>query len=342
MKLHVFNPEHDIALATNLANFTAPLAGRALRADLGFIPALWASEGDAVLVENVDDARQRYEHLAESVDFHRPMPLWVTNTKVSSLDLDAVEPWGWDLAIRSQLLRYGVEENLLPSVDEIGEIRNLSHRRHAAEVLRQLQHDGLTGEAFCCTNIGEIEEFMRKTPKVVLKAPWSSSGRGIRFVCGGLTPALRGWVENLLHTQGSVMLEPFYEKTMDFAMEFCSEGAGAVTYSGLSLFATVNGAYTGNMLAEEEEKEEILTHYVSKEILIYVREKIIQLTSSLFQGKYRGPFGVDMMVCKNGLLHPCVEINLRRTMGHVALSLSPYKKGRLAICSKSPFQLLVE
>lgn len=23
------------------------------------------------------------------------------------------------------------------------------------------------------------------------------------------------------------------------------------------------------------------------------------------------------------LLHPCVEINLRRTMGHVALSLSP-------------------
>lgn len=342
MKLHVFNPEHDIALATNLANFTAPLAGRALRADLGFIPALWASEGDAVLVENVDDARQRYEHLAESVDFHRPMPLWVTNTKVSSLDLDAVEPWGWDLAIRSQLLRYGVEENLLPSVDEIGEIRNLSHRRHAAEVLRQLQHDGLTGEAFCCTNIGEIEEFMRKTPKVVLKAPWSSSGRGVRFVCGGLTPALRGWVENLLHTQGSVMLEPFYEKTMDIAMEFCSEEAGAVTYSGLSLFATVNGAYTGNMLAEEEEKIDVLNHYVSKETLIYVREKIIQLTSSLFQGKYRGPFGVDMMVCKNGLLHPCVEINLRRTMGHVALSLSPYKKGRLAICSKSPFQLLVE
>ena len=81
MKLHVFNPEHDIALATNLANFTAPLAGRALRADLGFIPALWANEGDAVLVENVDDARQRYEHLAESVGIHRPMPLWVTKTR---------------------------------------------------------------------------------------------------------------------------------------------------------------------------------------------------------------------------------------------------------------------
>jgi len=41
---------------------------------------------------------------------------------------------------------------------------------------------------------------------------------------------------------------------------------------------------------------------------------------------YRGPFGLDMMVVKGDggfLLHPCVEINLRRTMGHVALLLSP-------------------
>ena len=39
MNIHVFNPEHDIALASNLANFTAPHAGRQLRADLGFLPA---------------------------------------------------------------------------------------------------------------------------------------------------------------------------------------------------------------------------------------------------------------------------------------------------------------
>ena len=44
MKLHVFNPEHDLALAANLSNFTAPHAGRKLRADLGCLPALWADE----------------------------------------------------------------------------------------------------------------------------------------------------------------------------------------------------------------------------------------------------------------------------------------------------------
>ena len=33
----LFNPEHEIALASNLMNFTAPKAGRMLRADLGFL-----------------------------------------------------------------------------------------------------------------------------------------------------------------------------------------------------------------------------------------------------------------------------------------------------------------
>ena len=38
--------------------------------------------------------------------------------------------------------------------------------------------------------------------------------------------------------------------------------------------------------------------------------------------------GIDMMLVNvegepNLMVHPCVELNLRRTMGHVALSLSP-------------------
>ena len=51
MILHVFNPEHDIALASNLSNFTAPHAGRQLRYDLGFLPALWAEDGDIIKID---------------------------------------------------------------------------------------------------------------------------------------------------------------------------------------------------------------------------------------------------------------------------------------------------
>ena len=64
MKLMVFNPEHDIALASTLANFTAPHAGRQLRADLGFLPALWADEGDKVLVDHVESAEKAFRRVA--------------------------------------------------------------------------------------------------------------------------------------------------------------------------------------------------------------------------------------------------------------------------------------
>ena len=57
MTLHVFNPEHDIALAYDNKYFTAPHAGRQLRHDLDYLPALWAEDGDLVLVENVASAR---------------------------------------------------------------------------------------------------------------------------------------------------------------------------------------------------------------------------------------------------------------------------------------------
>ena len=49
--LHIFNPEHDIALASNMERFTAPHAGRQLRGDLGYLPAFWAEEGDVVIVD---------------------------------------------------------------------------------------------------------------------------------------------------------------------------------------------------------------------------------------------------------------------------------------------------
>ena len=50
-------------------------------------------------------------------------------------------------------------------------------------------------------------------------------------------------------------------------------------------------------------------------------ELIRTYMSEAIHGEYIGPFGVDMMVLPGKTICPCVEINLRRTMGHVALSL---------------------
>lgn len=348
MTLHIFNPEHDIALASGLSNFTAPHAGRQLRHDLGFLPAIWAGEDDIIVVDDAEYAAHSWKRLAprlvrlgETCGFRWGNRQFLTWKQLQGLTNVTLEPWGWNNALRSLLLRSGLTERELPTTESLATIRELSHRRVASSLLPQLRIEGTVGESMECHTEEETVEAIHRYGYVVLKAPWSSSGRGLRFYDAkqldntGLTPHLSGWLRNLLATQGSVMAEPYYNKVKDFGMEFESDGEGTVRYLGLSLFHTQNGAYTGNVLASETAKEEMMSRYLSPTLLQTVREEICRRLGELFRDKYCGPFGVDMMVCtaqdedgkvindKRCLLHPCVEINLRRTMGHVALALSP-------------------
>ena len=328
MKLHIFNPEHDIALASNLSNFTAPHAGRQLRSDLGFLPALWAKEGDRILVAHEESATKAFRRVCHRLtklgfaDYshagNKTFPRWEQN--IPTLGISSVQPWGWDRAVRRELERMGLSESLLPTAEQIEQIRQLSHRRTSARLLPQLQMDGIVGEAFECTNAEEVIELMQRYGRLVLKAPWSSSGRGVRFVrTADELSNFMNWIANILKMQGSIMAEPYYNKVKDFGMEFMADEEGQINYLGLSLFHTLKGAYVGNILATEDVKREMISRYIPVEFLDRIKLRIID---SLCLDNYVGPFGIDMMATKEGL-HPCVEINLRRTMGHVALAISP-------------------
>ena len=159
----------------------------------------------------------------------------------------------------------------------------------------------------------------------VLKSPWSCSGRGVRYVkTGEYNSHLLGWITNVLSRQGYLMREPLYNKVLDLAVEF-HVSEGRVEYQGLSLFETKNGAYTGNIIAPEERKAAMLSEYIDMDIVKGAIRDIALLAQDIISPSYTGPFGVDMMVVKDyqdrTVLHPCVELNLRRTKGHVALSL---------------------
>ena len=327
MKLLVFNPEHDLALAANLSNFTAPHAGRQLRADLGFIPAIWAAADDYVHVENVEDAERRFLRLTR-----RPFGRFIAKEQICKHQFSAVDVWGWDLAIRAFLLRWGIDAAILPSVTQIDDIRQLSHRRYAMQLLDCLQMPGIIGSSCETNQIENIIDRLHSGEHLVVKAPWSSSGRGVRFMEDDVNIYDNGWLRNVIVKQGSVMVEPYYNKVKDFGMEFVSDGNGSVSYIGLSLFRTSNGAYTGNILASEEEKENLISRYIPIDLLKTVQQKICAKMGSWLKDQYTGVFGIDMMVVRRDdgdgfLLHPCVEINLRRTMGHVAISLTELTSG---------------
>ena len=329
MTLHIFNPEHDIALASHLSNFTAPHAARQLRHDVGWLPAIWCAPGDVVMVDDVTFAQTSWRHFRTNGHLKDvgPSPLFADRRQLGRLDITAVEPWGWDSALKALLLRAGVKDQLLPSDETLEQIRTCSGRQWSARLLPQLRLPGTVGEAFVCREEAQVDSLLVKYRHLVVKAPWSSSGRGIRFIDDDrCSLSLHGkWLRNLIRTQGEVTVEPYYKKVKDFGMEFHAHGDGTVTFEGLSLFNTKNGAYTGNIIATEQAKREVLSRYVPPELIDQTAQLIAKLAVAELCS-YRGPFGVDMMIVGNDdegfLLHPCVELNLRNTMGSVAIRLT--------------------
>ena len=339
MKLHIFNPEHDLALASNLRQFTAPHAGRQLRSDLSFIPALWADEGDLVLVDDIDNARDKVRHLGgdlvDKVEFITKVQL---AHFIKTEFLDSVHPWGWDLSLKGELEHIGIPEIALPCEAILNKVRALSSRQWATEHLQ-------SGVRFV-QSVAEVKSLVREWGKAVIKAPWSSSGRGVRFVSadefreGSGYPSFERWVGNIIYRQGGVTVEPYYNKVMDFGMEF-EMVDGKVLYRGLSLFDTIKNAYSGNVLCPEDKKVEMMARYVSPERLLQIRQHVIDVMEPALKGIYSGPFGVDMMIyakeqnlpASDGAssdvqddfgVNECIEVNLRRTMGHVAIDLADY------------------
>ena len=235
-----------------------------------------------------------------------------------------IMPWGWDPALVNYWLKNGVCETYLPDTNQLSSIRSLSGRQQCVKVLAGFKGWNLVcGEASVCTTLDEVKNFLSIHTDVILKAPWSGSGRGLtRTSLGTWNANLEGWVRRIFRTQGFVMAEPIYNKVLDFAMEFHVNSLHQLSFVGYSLFETdSHGNYKGNVLMSNKRIISKLTPYVSAGLIERVKAQLLSSLSSLLGTEYTGYFGVDMMVCEvDGLycIHPCVEINLRMNMGLVA------------------------
>ena len=318
--LHIFNPSHDEALAANSPYYYPTRAARTLANDLGTLPTWWAQEGDFVLLPkdvtlpNNDFSHRgiHYVHLAD------------VKKEIAS-NITSVAPWGWDALLLHQLQQTSLSPNLLPTENELKTIRQLSSRNTAVQLLKAVRKELPTtvGESFLATEEGQVAELIEHYGSIMLKAPWSCSGRGVFSADGQSPEGVRLRVARILREQGAIEVEPFYERIADFALEYEATTNGLI-YKGLSVFATTAiGAYAGNIVAED--------HVLLKQIPEEIREVLAQATISLgkhlqeiLKGKYTGPLGIDLMCVKDKdrlALHPCVEVNMRNTMGQVALEL---------------------
>ena len=323
-ELYIFNPENDLAIANGGTHYMAPPRARSIAYDLSMLPMWYAGLNDYVLCPDAD-----YKYNAQSLLKHFGLfPDLLLPEEIKQYgNISSIVPWGWSAEIVCRLNRWGIDSYHLPTHDSLSQLKRLSHRAITITILSSLVNCGYSDIPYqlpveLCT-ASEVRDFIENAPKTVLKAPWSGSGKGLSWGRGVYDTTLERWSNGILKRQGVVIGEPFYEKVRDFAMEFFSNGAGTVSFTGYSLFTTdAKGVYKSNLLASDETiLDEILQFGIKKYQIELLQKAYIDLLSSLVGMSYKGYLGIDMMIYnRNGIycLHPCVEMNLRMNMGMVA------------------------
>ena len=282
--IYIFNPEHDLCIANGDENFVPP------RSAVGFAK------------ENID--------LSELLQ--RP-----------NRQRRQIIPWGWNHSLKKRLIKEGIDPATLPSEEELQFIRTHSRREFALDVHSRLRsgEPQVSGPDYriVATSISEIESFISANGSAVLKSPLSGSGKGIRFIRGMLSESDEGWCRRTLDRQGSVIAERRFEIIKECAMLFECHHEG-IDFIGYSLFESRSGAYSKNILASNEDIENIIAGYIPRDTLIAIREELTAILADSLVGHYEGFLGVDQIICQadSPVLIPVSEINLRMTMGLIA------------------------
>ena len=301
--LHIYNPETEYALASGSPYYTLPESVRKLRISKARLPEMYANPGDAIL-------------LMDGVDPQPDKPS-VFTLLTPGMDVDwslyAASPWGWNAQIACFLNANCPSLQGIPSEVRITRLRHLAHRRTTICFLTAYGTHGVT-LPLEFSDYDSAVAYYHEHPHIFLKAPWSSSGRGVMRTDDLKPMHVEPWMRGIIRSQGSVMVEPIYDKALDCATEWYMHD-GKAKFLGVSVFeASGRGKYHRNIDADQLALWNIIGVLTPD---VIDRQRLALQT--VIGTDYDGPIGIDMLVTPAGTLHPCVELNLRHTMGSILI-----------------------
>jgi hypothetical protein len=329
--IRYFNPGHETAVL-NASKHYQPAANQLkMQRELAYLPAWYALPADFVLIDK-PLSEPFLSDLKLLNPLARPITLSDLADKKSGLSGLAIDLWG----ISPQSICFFEKLNTLYHLEwQIPQwkeaFRLLGSRFASCKVLSSLIDTIPEIEKqilpYFFSDLNEIEkQLVRSREKQLIKSPYSSSGRGLVWLPPG-KPAQseRQIISGMLKRQLQVSLEKALDKQLDFSMHFEISPEGETRFIGYSVFQTnAKGAYEKSFLACREELEKKITAYIPPDLLIRVKAQLIRLIGAIYSPCYVGNIGVDMLVYLSGnqyRLHPCVEINMRKSMGFSAIRL---------------------
>ncbi len=341
-KIRCFNPGHEISVLLGAENYTPSSNVQKMVRDLSCLPVWYSLPSDLVLVDEIVSP----DFLSSLPNELGPFARLVTENELKASDTSFLmleaDPWG--ISPHSLHLFETLKQrcNLSVSIPVWKEeYLRLTGRQSAAECLervrRQLPDMHIPSSPILCRSFEEVETcLLQQDSPFVVKTPYSSSGRGLLWLPGGsLTDKDRRWIEGAIKKQGMVTIERALDKVQDIAAEFYSDGQGNVRYEGLSVFGTTQrGAYDGNVLGSQDYLMGVFRSWGGERAYQRMLQALTKALTIMYGNVYRGHLGVDMLVYKNEdggyAIHPCLEINMRYTMGMLSVHLF-----RRYICSQS-------
>ncbi|HLN73920.1 MAG TPA: hypothetical protein VK205_11540 [Prolixibacteraceae bacterium] len=334
-----FNPTCELAIANGSFSYMPPQLLRDFENDCAALPFVFASSNDFILTET----KPSYEFLRELTDYGFQMPVFAPMKELmAGSSFNQLLPWGWSPAahfiLKSLKDKCSPDFKSSPVFNWHEMHKTLFERKTSlAFLVTLLENHPLnfflkkecTGTMV--TNMAEIEILLNKQFPLVLKAPLSSSGRGIQIIRkADLNTSNRQWISGVLGQQGYLVAEPYLDKRMDLSFQFHINDLGEPEYLGYSIFETnTNGQYKSTLIHPKISKLLPDEQFRTVNDMIEITAELItqNLSQSIFSTWHRGLMGIDAMIYKDEKdlkIQPCIEINSRMNMGILAMQAQKY------------------
>ncbi len=333
--LFYFNPQCELEVAGTIAqgqtNFKWPKAVNEKILDLEPLMIWLGKESDWV-----------FQHQKPPVDWRAEVHRWkseVPEIYLSPAELtqnsqfNSFRPWGWSESAWREYELFSPRLKIHPELDRHS-LNSLYSKAFWLKELAPLGGGALAGDRQWVTDATEIKSWIHTHLKpgqsALLKRAVSTSGRGHQL----LTRNDRGEiVGELPNGTSDLIIERYLEKRADFSTQIEISPQGELKVFEPRFFKVdshfqYQGAYLGTRPRPEIPAEygELLKSQGQ------VRMSVIhRVAEVLKRHHYVGPVGIDGMIYfdpeQQALrVHPVVEVNVRLTMGRLALELESIVK----------------
>ena len=337
--LYFFNPTCEMSIANGTVSFQPNRFLQQFETDLGLLPAFLAKPSDWLLLTRIpsDEFIENMKVEGFEMPEFKRIDKVLAEESYAENSFNEIRPWGWSPVFLHQT------RSIIPFCSDVFQQnegrflcrndRYFYSRKFALDVLTELVQNSSNMSLISeqqlpiqCFKVEEAEAAHQKNKQSVLKAPWSSSGRGLSMLrLADFNGSIRNWARGVIKSQGYIMCEPLLKKIVDFSFQFKIEN-GEIQYLGTTFFQTdEKGQYNGHYLHVNDIpiNSEFMTFILNNERQI--SEQLMLELSNKLRGKYTGYFGVDAMLVeidRELKIQPCLEINLRYNMGILAMKLA--------------------